>query len=196
MIQNFVPNVGRAGTDIVVTGTGFNNATGAQIGGVPSAFLRVSDTEVQITVPLNALTGKVTILDPDGNQVSADDFIVSAPIAPETTARGLEALDVLRLATLAKNANDAKAVARHLNTETTFSNEGGENAVLTRPSSADLAATATYENAALGYFKAFDSLRKMIIIGDAIYAYAQNGSHYLLRRTSAGLKLVAASGEF
>lgn len=189
-ITSFLPDTGRAGTDVIVTGTGFSNSTGAQVSGEPAPFLRVSDTEVRIAIPDAATTGKITILDPDGNHVSTNDFVIAVPTAPETTQNGLEALDTLRLATLSNAASDARGLARHLAQMTTVAGRSGTPIFLSKPPSSDIVAMSAYETALLANFADFVVLVKMIIIGSAVIVFSNNGVVFVLRKGSTGMQIV------
>lgn len=113
-INNLVPNFGREGVDFDIQGDGFANATRVEINGVPCPMLVVNDNLIQASVPVGATSGKITVFDPDGNQVSPGDFTITGTTAatpPEQTSRGREALDTLILAMAQKARNDKLGVA-------------------------------------------------------------------------------------
>lgn len=204
MIDSFLPKYGAEGADLVITGNGFNNATGAQVGGVAAPFLKVSDTEVRISVPQGASTGKITILDPDGNQISADDFIVRQPTAPETTARGREALDAIYLAIAAKNRADGSGVARRFASKVVLTDaDDNVSETHSQPSASDVVATEIFQNSLKDALPTAFELGAMVLLGSqGVYVKGSNGANVgekryemTLRRSSAGYQICTVSSQ-
>ena len=85
-ISSFTPASGPAGTSISVTGTNLTGTTSISIGGVAATtFAVVNATNATATVPSGAVTGKVTIVTPQGNATSASNFTVTVA-APTITS--------------------------------------------------------------------------------------------------------------
>jgi hypothetical protein len=76
-ITGFTPGGGPVGTSVTITGTGFVNLqdvtfNGTSVGALPS----YTPTQITVTVPDGATTGKILVWTPVGYAVSADDFSV------------------------------------------------------------------------------------------------------------------------
>lgn len=203
VITQFLPASGPFGLDIDVAGSGFANATGAQIGGVAAPFLRNSDTSVTISVPAGAVTGPITILDPDGAHVSATDFTVAAraPATPgEQTSAGREAIDLLVVVVAAKNRGDLIGLAAKFGRDVLLI-DGGERERRAAPSSsmatpAEIAAhqvtLASYVPASLGTEPVFVTV---LGGGGVLVSTQDNGtgkSHNFLVRNSLIIAAIEA----
>jgi hypothetical protein len=188
---------GAVGDDIVITGSGFANATGVRFTGanntlIPAAQLVESDTSIRATVPPNAISGPITIIDPDGNHVSPMNFTVLAPSAgtlPENTPRGREALNALVLAMAAKQRGDKITVAQTFDREAVFITEN-RDAVLARPSGPEVtpAQVANYQDALFAELPSSFTLEKMIIAGTSVFMWGNDaaGNHFLLNLKQTG----------
>jgi uncharacterized repeat protein (TIGR01451 family) len=76
-VTGFTPSHGSAGTNVMITGTSFTNATAVLFNGIPSSsFVVTNDSILSAVVPLNATTGKITVTGPGGSGLSANDFII------------------------------------------------------------------------------------------------------------------------
>ena len=78
VVTSFTPTSGTVGTEVTVTGQNFNIA-GAKVkfGGIQALTLTVnSDTEIKVTVPAGAASGKITVETPAGTGFSSTDFTV------------------------------------------------------------------------------------------------------------------------
>ena len=84
-ITSFNPTSGAAGTSITVTGTNLNGATSVTIGGAAATFSVVTATSVTAVVPSGAVTGKISIVTPQGTAISASNFTLSVA-APAITS--------------------------------------------------------------------------------------------------------------
>jgi YD repeat-containing protein len=81
---------GVGGDILVISGTGFTNASGVKFGTAAASFTFLSDTALQVTVPSGAAaTVDVTVIGPGGTSAltTADRFTWTAPAAP--TVAGL-----------------------------------------------------------------------------------------------------------
>jgi len=85
-ITSFSPTGGAVGTSISITGTNLSGTTSVSIGGAAATtFAVVSATSVTATVSSAAVTGKISIVTPQGTATSASNFTVSVA-APTITA--------------------------------------------------------------------------------------------------------------
>jgi hypothetical protein len=75
-ISSFSPTSGRTGTAVTITGTSFTGATAVRFGGVRASFVVNSATQITATVPVGAVTGKISITTPGGTGTSAMTFTV------------------------------------------------------------------------------------------------------------------------
>ena len=85
-IAGISPSAGRAGTNLVVTGTNFLDAyavwftsTNGPIT-LPASFAVLSNGALRVTVPANATTGKITVDAPAGSADSPTNFLVQPTI--------------------------------------------------------------------------------------------------------------------
>ena len=76
-ISNFSPTSGAVGTSITLTGTNFTGATSVTIGGAPATFSVASATSATAVVPSAAITGKISLVTPQGTATSTNNFTVS-----------------------------------------------------------------------------------------------------------------------
>ena len=84
-IQDFAPTSGAAGTVITVHGSGFTGLNAAWIGaGHNSSVYVVSDSVVKVTVPTDATTGQLALLNPANAAWSPGNFTVAkvTPVTP------------------------------------------------------------------------------------------------------------------
>jgi len=75
-ISSFSPTSGRAGAAVTITGTAFTGATAVRFGGVGASFAVTSATQITATVPVGAVTGKISVTTPAGTATSATNFTV------------------------------------------------------------------------------------------------------------------------
>ena len=82
-ISSISPVSGPVGTVISITGTGFTGSNAAWVGAAQNASLQViSNTSAKITVPTEAQSGKVAILNPQYSAFSAGTFTVTTSTPP------------------------------------------------------------------------------------------------------------------
>jgi hypothetical protein len=95
-ITNFAPPAGPAGTHVIITGTSLDGASKVVFGTVDGAFTPMSATQLDAVVPASATSGKVKVVTPGGEALSATDFIVKgAPvIASFSPASGIAGTEV------------------------------------------------------------------------------------------------------
>jgi hypothetical protein len=75
-ISSFSPTSGRTGTAVTIMGTAFTGATAVRFGGVRASFVVNSATQITATVPVGAVTGKISVTTPGGTGTSATKFTV------------------------------------------------------------------------------------------------------------------------
>lgn len=194
---------GASGDDILITGSGFANATGVRFTGangtlIPAAQLVESDTSIRATVPPNSISGPITVLDPDGDHVSPLNFTIlqqSTGVAPEHTPKGREALNALVLAMAAKARGDKITVAQTFDREVIVATNTTTGS-LTRPSGADVtpAQVAQYQDSLFDLMPNNFDLNKMLIAGSSVLAYgldANGDNHFIwLKQTGGGFVIV------
>ncbi len=77
-----LPAYGKEGATITILGNGLSGATGISFDGTPaSAYTIVSDTEILVSVPTGAETGKVKVTTPGGTLSSSANFKVTPTIS-------------------------------------------------------------------------------------------------------------------
>jgi large repetitive protein len=80
-ISSFSPVHGLTGTNVIILGTSFSNASAVAFGGVPStSFTVLSNSGVRATVPTNALSGLISVTAPAGTAFSASPFTLDTDI--------------------------------------------------------------------------------------------------------------------
>lgn len=78
-VTGFTPGSGPVGATVVLSGSGFLNATAVALNGVVvSTFSITSDTSLSATVPTNATTGRWSVTAAGGTGTSTGSFTVSA----------------------------------------------------------------------------------------------------------------------
>jgi IPT/TIG domain len=76
----FFPTAAAVGTLIQITGMYLTGTTSVTFGGVPAPqFTIVSDTEITVVVPPNAVTGQIGVTTPWGTVLSTAQFVVGQP---------------------------------------------------------------------------------------------------------------------
>ncbi|WP_242926236.1 IPT/TIG domain-containing protein, partial [Pontibacter vulgaris] len=86
-ITSFTPASGPVGTVVTVTGSNFTGATQVYVGnGMATAFTVVSDTELKVTVPALASTGRIVVRTSNGQVTSSGTYSVTgAPVITSFT---------------------------------------------------------------------------------------------------------------
>ncbi|MFQ5640887.1 MAG: IPT/TIG domain-containing protein, partial [bacterium] len=97
IVNSFSPANGPVGTEVTITGSNFTGATDVAFNGASAAsFVVDSDTQIRVPVPAGASTGKISVTNSDGTDLSLGDFtVLFAPsIASFTPANGPEGTEV------------------------------------------------------------------------------------------------------
>ena len=77
VLYSFSPASQAVGGVVILTGTGFTGATAVSIHGTPVTTMTVdSNTEITLTVPSDATTGKIIVTTPTGTATSATDLTI------------------------------------------------------------------------------------------------------------------------
>ncbi|MEO8428232.1 MAG: hypothetical protein ABI651_14070, partial [Verrucomicrobiota bacterium] len=79
VITNFFPRFGPPGTSVVIDGENFTGITAVNFDGTNATFTLVSLTQIHSTVPAEATTGPINIVNAGGTGSSRNDFIVTGP---------------------------------------------------------------------------------------------------------------------
>jgi hypothetical protein len=78
-ITDFTPSHGLPGTNVLITGTSFTNATAVSFNGTPAAsFVVTNNTTLSAVAPAGVTTGKISVTAPGGTGQSATDFVVDS----------------------------------------------------------------------------------------------------------------------
>ena len=89
-ISGFTPGSGGVGVHVAIIGTNFSGATSVKLNGIAAAFtVNPAGTQITMTVPGNATTGKIAVTTPGGTATSATDFTVAPRITSFTPASGV-----------------------------------------------------------------------------------------------------------
>jgi len=77
VLGNFTPTSAPVGTTVTLSGSAFTGATAVSFNGVPAPSFTVGgDTQIFVTVPVGAGTGRITVDAPGGSAQSSFDFTV------------------------------------------------------------------------------------------------------------------------
>jgi hypothetical protein len=88
-ISGFSPAAGRAGTNVIITGTNFLGATAVRFGSLNAATFNVlSNGAVQATVPIGATNGTIRVIAPAGSAFSSSNFVVQPTVSGFTPVFG------------------------------------------------------------------------------------------------------------
>lgn len=75
-ISGFSTSSGSVGTAVTVSGSNLGAAIAVKVGGVAATYRVLSATQVSVTVPAGAVTGKITVTTPGGTATSTSSFKV------------------------------------------------------------------------------------------------------------------------
>ncbi len=91
-ITSFSPAIGLQGSSVVITGTGFSGITSVSFNDVvATTFTVISSTQINVTLPANATSGKIKVTNTLGTATSANTFYVTpfiSAISPTSGAAG------------------------------------------------------------------------------------------------------------
>jgi hypothetical protein len=92
VVSGFTPPAAAPGTQVIITGTGFNGVTQVDFGGIPAVLIsEQAGTLIRATVPAGAGTGPITVVTLAGAVPSAAAFVAQpapppSPLPPVVTA--------------------------------------------------------------------------------------------------------------
>src|SRR6266487_5634402 len=73
-VTSFTPALGKPGTQVVISGSGFSTATEVKFDTAFADFSAASDKQMVATVPLDATTGPIRVTNPTGLGNSSANF--------------------------------------------------------------------------------------------------------------------------
>jgi hypothetical protein len=79
-ITSFSPTQAAVGDSVTVLGTALSTTTGVTVGGAAASFAVASDSEVDVTVPDGALTGRIVVTTPTGTATSLTNLNISPTV--------------------------------------------------------------------------------------------------------------------
>jgi hypothetical protein len=85
------PSAGAPGASVTLTGAKLSWVTLVRFGGVRASFTILSDTSVKATVPVDAVSGPVTVVSGGGLATGPADFVVLRPEPPQPPVLTLSA---------------------------------------------------------------------------------------------------------
>jgi hypothetical protein len=88
ILTGFAPSSGPPGTSVTIAGSGLSGTAQVQFGTALAIFSVVSDSQLIVTVPLEATSGPITVQGNSGIGVSASSFFVSPRITSFSPASG------------------------------------------------------------------------------------------------------------
>ena len=94
VIVGFNPPFGRTGTNVIITGTNFLGTTSVLFNGLGSTYVVNNNNQITATVPVNALTGTLTITAPGGGFATSSNFVVQPTITTFSPAFGAAGTNV------------------------------------------------------------------------------------------------------
>jgi hypothetical protein len=81
----FAPNIAPVGSEITLTGSGFNKATAVSFGSMPVYdFIVDSDTQIRVSVPEGVVDGPISVIQADNVGMSDDSFVLGTPLSTST----------------------------------------------------------------------------------------------------------------
>ena len=82
VIKGFSPTTGRTGTNVIITGTNFLDATTVRFGAISApSFSVLSNGAISVAVPPSALTGTLVVIAPAGSVTTTSNFVVQPTVA-------------------------------------------------------------------------------------------------------------------
>ena len=87
-VTSFTPALGKPGTQVVISGSGFSTATQVKFDSAVADFSAASDNQIVTTVPGDATTGPIRVTNPSGLGNSSSNFAVAPRISELDPTRG------------------------------------------------------------------------------------------------------------
>ena len=95
IISSFSPPSSRAGSNITIIGRSFAGVSAVRIGNITAAIVSSDQTNIVITVPNNAATGKISVDAPPNSTLTTSNFIVLPTIVSFTPPKGRPGTNVV-----------------------------------------------------------------------------------------------------
>ena len=96
-IDSFTPSSREVGQTVTVSGNNFTGTTGVTINGVSASFVEDSNTQLTVTVPTSATTGKIAVTTAIGIAESATNLTVSNFVLTATTTAPSQTVTLQRI---------------------------------------------------------------------------------------------------
>ncbi len=87
-ITSFSPASGVQGSSVIITGTGFSGTTAVSFNDVNATISAITSTQITVTVPPNATSGKIKVTNALGTATSVNTFYVTPFISTITPTSG------------------------------------------------------------------------------------------------------------
>jgi hypothetical protein len=87
-ITSFTPANGAADEEVTISGTNFTGTTAVKFNNVSTTFTVTSNSSIKAAVPMNAITGRITVTNPLGTATSATNFIIKPKVVSFTPTSG------------------------------------------------------------------------------------------------------------
>ncbi len=93
-ITSFSPSSGRAGTNVVIRGTSFTNASVVKFGSVVASFIVDSNAQITAVVPNGVVSSAITVIAPAGTFITSTNFKVLPTVSSFTPGFGAAGTNV------------------------------------------------------------------------------------------------------
>ena len=94
-VSSFTPASGAPGTSVILSGANFLGATQVRFNTVDAIFEVLSSSQIAVTVPVDALTGLISVATPGGTRSSSSSFVVTPRITGFSPTIGLAGTTVI-----------------------------------------------------------------------------------------------------
>jgi large repetitive protein len=88
VVTGFSPAAGRAGTNVILSGSNLAGALAVLINGLPASFIATNNSSLSVTVPPNATTGPIRLNAPAGAFITTSNFLILPTLAAFSPASG------------------------------------------------------------------------------------------------------------
>jgi uncharacterized repeat protein (TIGR01451 family) len=89
VITGFSPTLGRAGTNVMITGANFIGATGVLFGDATASFVVLSNSAIRATVPVGTYSSPVRVNTPGSSFITSTNMRIQPTIAGFTPGNGV-----------------------------------------------------------------------------------------------------------
>ncbi len=95
VVSSFTPTSGAPGTSVILSGANFFGATQVRFNTVDAIFEVLSDSQIAITVPVDALSGPISVAASGNTRSSSTSFVVAPRITSFSPTAGLAGTTVI-----------------------------------------------------------------------------------------------------